>query len=99
MRDGGFQLADLAGDNRQQFVDEGHHGRVGDQTGLIQLCRADLGKLAQAGDQKDALRKAMIYGSVMGSFAVEEFGTKRIQGVTREEVETRAKAILDMLRV
>jgi hypothetical protein len=58
-----------------------------------------LGYLAQAGDQKDALRKAMIYGSVMGSFAVEEFGTKRIQAVTREEVETRAKAILDMLRV
>jgi len=58
-----------------------------------------LGYLAQAGADKDALRRAMVYGSVMGSFAVEEFGTKRIQGVTREEVESRAKAILDMLRV
>jgi len=36
---------------------------------------------------------------VMGSFAVEEFGTKRIQDVTRDEVESRAKAILEMLRV
>jgi hypothetical protein len=45
------------------------------------------------------MRRALVYGSVMGSFAVEEFGTKRIQEVTREEVETRAKAVLDMLRV
>jgi sugar/nucleoside kinase (ribokinase family) len=74
--------------------------RVVDPTGAgDSFAGGMLGYLAQAGDQKDALRKAMIYGSVMGSFAVEEFGTKRIQGVTREEVETRAKAIMDMLRV
>jgi sugar/nucleoside kinase (ribokinase family) len=74
--------------------------RVVDPTGAgDSFAGGMLGYLAQAGDQKDALRKAMIYGSVMGSFAVEEFGTKRIQAVTREEVETRAKAILDMLRV
>jgi len=58
-----------------------------------------LGYLASAGHEAGVLRKAMVYGSVMGSFAVEEFGTKRIQGVTREEVEARAKAIMDMLRV
>ena len=58
-----------------------------------------LGYLASAGSEAGVLRKAMVYGSVMGSFAVEEFGTKRIQGVTREEVEARAKAIMDMLRV
>ncbi len=74
--------------------------RVVDPTGAgDSFAGGMLGYLAQAGDQKDALRKAMIYGSVMGSFAVEEFGTKRIQSVTREEVETRAKAIMDMLRV
>ncbi|MBV8882366.1 MAG: hypothetical protein JO332_20585, partial [Planctomycetaceae bacterium] len=58
-----------------------------------------LGYLAQAGSEPGALRRAMVYGAVMGSFAVEEFGTKRIQGVTREEVESRAKAVLEMLRV
>jgi hypothetical protein len=35
----------------------------------------------------------------MGSFAVEEFGTKRIQSVTREEIDSRARSILDMLSV
>jgi hypothetical protein len=49
--DGCFQLADLTGDDGQQFVDEGHDSRVGDQAGLIQLCGADLGELAQASDQ------------------------------------------------
>jgi sugar/nucleoside kinase (ribokinase family) len=74
--------------------------RVVDPTGAgDSFAGGTLGYLAQAGPEKDALRRAMVYGSVMGSFAVEEFGTKRIQDVTREEVETRAKAVLDMLRV
>ena len=34
-------------------------------------------------------RTAMFYGGVMGSFAVEKFGTERLQGVTREEIEER----------
>ncbi len=34
-------------------------------------------------------RHAMFYGGVMGSFAVERFGTERLQGVTREEIEAR----------
>jgi len=34
-------------------------------------------------------RKAMFYGGVMGSFAVERFGTERLQGVTREEIDAR----------
>jgi len=74
--------------------------RVVDPTGAgDSFAGGTLGYLAQAGPAKDALRRAIVYGSVMGSFAVEEFGTKRIQGVTREEIETRARAILDMLRV
>lgn len=74
--------------------------RVVDPTGAgDSFAGGMLGYLASAGSGPDVLRRAMIYGSVMGSFAVEEFGTKRIQGVTREEVEARAKAILEMLRV
>lgn len=34
-------------------------------------------------------RTAMFYGSVMGSFAVERFGTERLQSVTQEEIEQR----------
>ncbi len=36
-----------------------------------------------------AFRKAMFYGSVMGSFAVERFGTERLQSLTREEIDQR----------
>jgi sugar/nucleoside kinase (ribokinase family) len=36
-------------------------------------------------------RNAMFYGGVMGSFAVERFGTERLQNVTREEIDQRFK--------
>src|SRR2546427_5532708 len=41
-------------------------------------------KLEQA-----ALRRAMIFGSVMASFNVEEFGTERVQRLTHEEINQR----------
>ena len=34
-------------------------------------------------------RRAMFYGSVMGSFAVERFGTERLQQLSREEIDER----------
>ena len=34
-------------------------------------------------------RRAMFYGGVMGSFAVERFGTERLQGITQEEINER----------
>src|ERR1700677_1790975 len=34
-------------------------------------------------------KHAMFYGSVMGSFAVERFGTERVQALTREEIDQR----------
>jgi sugar/nucleoside kinase (ribokinase family) len=34
-------------------------------------------------------RTALFYGGVMGSFAVERFGTERLQSVTSEEINTR----------
>jgi sugar/nucleoside kinase (ribokinase family) len=36
-----------------------------------------------------AFKHAMFYGGVMGSFAVERFGTERLQGLTREEIDQR----------
>jgi sugar/nucleoside kinase (ribokinase family) len=38
-----------------------------------------------------AFRTAMFYGGVMGSFAVERFGTERLQSVSRDEIEARFK--------
>jgi sugar/nucleoside kinase (ribokinase family) len=37
------------------------------------------------------LRQAMAYGSVLASFNVEDFGTERVQSLTREEVEERLR--------
>ncbi len=34
-------------------------------------------------------KHAMFYGGVMGSFAVERFGTERTQSLTREEIDQR----------
>jgi sugar/nucleoside kinase (ribokinase family) len=36
-----------------------------------------------------AYRRAMFYGSVMGSFAVQRFGTERLQSLTRAEIDER----------
>jgi sugar/nucleoside kinase (ribokinase family) len=36
-----------------------------------------------------AFKQAMFYGGVMGSFAVERFGTERLQKLTREEIDQR----------
>jgi sugar/nucleoside kinase (ribokinase family) len=37
----------------------------------------------------DALRRAVIFGSVMASFNVEEFGTERVRRLTHEEINKR----------
>jgi sugar/nucleoside kinase (ribokinase family) len=38
---------------------------------------------------EDAMRRAIIFGSVMASFNVEEFGTERVQRLTYEEINQR----------
>jgi sugar/nucleoside kinase (ribokinase family) len=37
------------------------------------------------------LRQAMAYGSVLASFNVEDFGTERVQSLTREEIDERLR--------
>ena len=39
-----------------------------------------------------AMRRAMIFGSVMASFNVEEFGTERVTRLTHEEINERFRA-------
>ena len=51
-----------------------------------------MGYLANQSSLSDAvLRRAMVYGSVLGSFAVERFGLERLRRVTRREISTRAR--------
>jgi sugar/nucleoside kinase (ribokinase family) len=38
---------------------------------------------------EETMRRAMIYGSVMASFNVEEFGTERVDRLTHEEINKR----------
>jgi len=48
------------------------------------------GYLASQPEQSPAaFRRAMFYGSVMGSFACERFGTERLQKLTRAEIDAR----------
>src|SRR3977135_3999908 len=44
----------------------------------------------------DAMRRAMIYGSVMASFNVEEFGTERVSRLTHPEINERFHAFKRM---
>ncbi len=38
---------------------------------------------------REVLKRAMFYGGVMGSFAVEKFGTQRLQELSRGEIDAR----------
>lgn len=44
----------------------------------------------------ETFRRAMFYGSAMGSFAVEQFGTERLQQTTRAEVEERIEHLREL---
>jgi sugar/nucleoside kinase (ribokinase family) len=51
-----------------------------------------MGYLAGAGSKSDtALRRAMVYGSVLGSFAVERFGLERLLSLKQSEIHARAR--------
>lgn len=56
-----------------------------------------MGFLAGAGRvNEQTLRRAMIYGSVLGSFAVERFGVERLTHLTRREITARAHRFSDL---
>jgi sugar/nucleoside kinase (ribokinase family) len=43
-----------------------------------------------------AFRRAMFYGGVMGSFAVERFGTERLQELSRKDIDHRFKLFREL---
>jgi sugar/nucleoside kinase (ribokinase family) len=44
---------------------------------------------ADALGSEDVLRAAAVYGSVLASYAIEEFGSERLQRLTLDEIESR----------
>jgi len=56
-----------------------------------------MGYIASQGKiDRGVLKYAMFYGGVMGSFAVERFGTERLQSLSREEIDSRFKIFREL---
>ena len=57
-----------------------------------------IGYLARTGDLSDAsMRRAVIYGSAMGSFAVENFSIERLMTLTPPELNERVRAFKQLV--
>jgi sugar/nucleoside kinase (ribokinase family) len=56
-----------------------------------------MGYIASQGEiNREVLKRALFYGGVMGSFAVERFGTERLQNLTRDEIESRFRIFREL---
>lgn len=57
-----------------------------------------IGYLARTGDLSEAnMRRAVMYGSAMGSFAVEKFSTERLMTLTRPEIDARIRELKELV--
>ena len=58
-----------------------------------------IGHLAQADELSfTSMKRAVIYGSAMASFCVEEFGPARLQGLSQQEIEGRVQQFISLAR-
>lgn len=56
-----------------------------------------MGQLARSGDTSPAgLRRAIVYGSVLASFVVEDFSHRRLQSLTEEDIERRFRQFVSL---
>lgn len=56
-----------------------------------------LGHLARSGDRgQGGLRRAIVYGSVVASFTVEDFGLQRLTRLSVEEIEERYQRFIEL---
>ncbi len=56
-----------------------------------------MGYIASQGElNREVLKRAMFYGGVMGSFAVERFGPQRLTELTRAEIDARFQLFRDL---
>jgi len=59
-----------------------------------------MGELARSGDMSPAgLRRAIVFGSVMGSFVVEDFGPRRLLKLTREDIDRRYRQFVALTNI
>jgi sugar/nucleoside kinase (ribokinase family) len=59
-----------------------------------------MGYIASQGElSREVFKRAMFYGGVMGSFAVEDFGPARLQKLTRPEIEERYKIFRELTHI
>ncbi len=63
---------------------------AGGFVGYIAASLAGAGVAASGGLSDELLRRAMAYATVLASFNVEQFGTERVERLTRAEIDTRA---------
>jgi sugar/nucleoside kinase (ribokinase family) len=45
---------------------------------------------------REVIKRALFYGGVMGSFAVERFGTERLRSLTRNEIDARFQVFREL---
>lgn len=58
-----------------------------------------IGWLAKTGDiSADNLRRALVHGTTLASFCVEQFGIDGIRALTEDEIAARSRTLLDMTR-
>ena len=56
-----------------------------------------LGYLAESNDTSEAgLRKAIVYGSVVASFTVEDFSLRRLHALSRDDIEQRYRQFVSL---
>ncbi|HYW89263.1 MAG TPA: PfkB family carbohydrate kinase, partial [Chloroflexota bacterium] len=56
-----------------------------------------MGHLAESGDTSwDGIRRAMAYGSVVASFAVEDFSVQRLIDLTRDDLRARLQLLREV---
>jgi len=59
-----------------------------------------MGYIASQGEiNREVLKRALFYGGVMGSFAVERFGTERLQSLTRDEIDARFQVFRELTHI
>jgi sugar/nucleoside kinase (ribokinase family) len=57
-----------------------------------------MGYLAQSGDISfDNMKRAVIFGSAMASFCVEQFGITRLKGLTNIEIKNRVSKFVELV--
>src|SRR5262245_66506893 len=56
-----------------------------------------MGQLARSDDHSQkGIRRAIVYGSVVASFTVEDFGVKRLTSVSLQDIEERYKSFTQL---